>query len=272
MLQLNAQILKYVAQKIDEVVGIQYTEDNYYQLESRLQDLCKSLKIESTDTLWKLIYHDQDAKIMDQIYDLSTNNETSFFRDPTMYAAFKDIILEGRPFGNRTAQLWCAASSTGQEPYSVAMMCETAPGFSYEIHATDFSNRVLERCRHGVYSNLEVQRGLRGEFKRDFFEAHDLDSNQWKIKDSIRNKVSFEFLNLIDRWPPDHGPFDVVFCRNVLIYQTVEMKKKIIEQICDILNDPGYLILGGTESIVGLSNRFDSLSHHGGGVIYQKKG
>mgnify|MGYP001614612543 FL=1 len=143
----------------------------------------------------------------------------------------------------------------------------------FDFTATDISGRVLERCRKGLYSQLEVQRGLPVTHLLKYFEKVEEGPNGsnpgWQLKSEVRNRVQFEKLNLLEPWAIV-GPFDWIFCRNVLIYQNVENKRKIIERMVNLLNTGGFLILGAAESMVGLSEAFEP-AQFGSAILYRKK-
>jgi len=189
-----------------------------------------------------------------------TTNETLFFRDGRPFQQFADAILprliDARA-SRRRLRIWCAAASTGQEPYSIAMLIEEAgaklAGWNIEILATDLSDDVLQRARSATYSQFEVQRGLPVQRLARFFRQH---GTSWMLKEEVRRHVTFAKHNLLD----DNrklGQFDVVFCRNVLIYFDVEAKRRIIEQIATMLPSDGYLFLGGTETVLGITQTFE---------------
>ena len=193
------------------------------------------------------------------LLDRATNNETSFFRDPKVFAAITKHILPNLATGRSALPLriWSAASSFGQEPYTLAMTCRelqaTLPTLKAEIVATDISERALKRAAAGLYSQLEVQRGLPAKYMVKYFDK--TADDHWQIKSTLRDLVRFQPQNLLH--PLDRlGVFDLILCRNVLIYQSVENKKEILTRLARCLAPQGYLILGAGESLLGLTDKF----------------
>jgi chemotaxis protein methyltransferase CheR len=188
-----------------------------------------------------------------------TINESFFFRDKIPFDRFKDTILPAllqSRAATRRMRIWCAACSTGQEPYSLAMilrsMREQLVGWNIEILATDISRDVLERAKAGIYTQFEVQRGLPIQMLMQFFQQV---GEQWRIAEEVRRMVQFRQLNLIERFSM-LGTFDAVFCRNVLIYFDHKTKTDILARIAQQLTPEGYLVLGAAETVVGLSESF----------------
>jgi chemotaxis protein methyltransferase CheR len=190
-----------------------------------------------------------------------TTNETYFFRDPNQYDAFRTILLprlikEKRD--SRRLRFWSAASSTGQEAYSLAMLLIQAGMTDWDIQilGTDFSSQVVERARSGKYLQIEVNRGLPAAYIVKYFRRVDSD---WQLSDAVRRMVTFDTIDL--RKPMRVlGPFDLVFCRNVMIYFDSETKRKIIEELHGTLFRGGWLFLGGVETAFGLEKWFDRQS------------
>lgn len=275
----KSELLKYFADFIQKQTGITYSEANYYQLENRLQSITVQFGYDSIDSLGL----DCQAKgihggMKDLILDTATNNETSFFRDPHV---FQTIVTHMIPFlqqrqNRNKIKIWSAASSTGQEAYSLAMAIEEERIqkniFPCEMTATDISDRVLRKASAGKYTQLEVQRGLSAQRLIQFFEQNpDQSSGEiWQAKPSIKQYVKFHKLNLIENWPENHGPFDIILCRNVLIYQTIEQKKKVIDRLFNNIAEDGFLVLGGAESLANLSNSFEQKNHMGT-IFYQPR-
>jgi len=188
-----------------------------------------------------------------------TTNETSFVRDLHPFEALKNFVvpdLLARRSGARRLSIWCAASSTGQEPYTVAMLLrEHFPALSsWEISfvASDLSADVLARARAGRYSQLEVNRGLPARWLVKYFQKH---GTEWELVPDIRNMVSFRQVNLLESWPT-MPPLDLVFIRNVLIYFDQEVKKQILGRIRRLMQPDGYLFLGNAETTLNVDDKF----------------
>jgi chemotaxis protein methyltransferase CheR len=270
----NLLLLKFFADFIESELGIVYVEANYYQLEHRLKNIATQLGFADLTELHRAARPGITGQMRSLLLDIATNNETSFFRDNAIFKALSEAIVpELIKSGTKTSlHLWSAASSAGQEVYSIAMEIDQArlsnPTIpALRIFASDVSETILKRAESGSYSQLEVQRGLAARLMIQYFDKNDQD--EWVVKASLRKGITFQKLNLLHMW--GHiGPFDIVFCRNVLIYQSVENKTKIIKKIWDQLNPGGYLVLGAAESLFGLSQDFDQ-QVHGSAVFYRKK-
>lgn len=202
-----------------------------------------------------------------------TTNETLFFRDQHPFDALRSHMLPAlvRARGKeRRLRIWCAAASTGQEPYSVAItLRENFPelaDWDVKLLATDLNCAVLARARSGRYSTLEVKRGLPASLLLKYFRAQ---GDEWQLKDEVRRMVQFSELNLLDAWGT-LGPLDIVLMRNVLIYFDVETKKRILGQLRGQLARDGYLLLGGAETTANLDDAYVPL-RLGAGVYYRLK-
>jgi len=274
---ISPEIIKYFSSLIERETGIQYGPVNQHLLENRLRDLAKTLGFADVAMLWAEVQSRGLRGVeRDTILDLATNNETSFFRDPEVFEFFKNVFVPQCTTPGRPIKIWCAACSTGQEPYSLAMTFDqlALAGMprSYDLVATDISERVLKQAREGLYSQLEIQRGLAATLLLRYFEQTAVEGSsapKFRVKPELKRSLSFQKLNLLEPWV-NKGPFDIVFCRNVLIYQDVESKKKIISRLAGTLAPGGYLVLGGAESLLGLSSDFD-MQLHGKACVYRLK-
>jgi len=270
----NQLLLKFFADYIQAELGIIYVESNYFQLQHRLENIATQLSYTDVNELYKAARFGISGQMKSLLLDIATNNETSFFRDQSIFKALREFIVPDlMKVGYKSSiNLWSAASSAGQEVYSIAMEIDqarltnsTIP--TLRILASDVSGTILKRAEAGVYSQLEVQRGLPAKLMVQYFDKNDQD--QWVVKSTLKRNITFEKLNLLHNWG-SIGPFDIVFCRNVLIYQGVENKIKVINEIWNRLNPGGYLVLGSAESLIGLSQDFEQLSHESA-VFYRKK-
>lgn len=273
--------IAFFASFIESKLGIVYTKDNFYQLEKRLLDIATQLNLSGIEELHAKAQIGMSDQMSALILDLSTNNETSFYRDAGLFRAIEDHILtESRWFGDHLEPLriWCAATSTGQEVYSLAILLnvwqQKNPNRKFTFFATDYSTRVLHQAQQGVYSQLEVQRGLPSTTLARYFHTQSSDETssahapKWAVNDELKRNITFKQLNLLEDWGPI-GPFDLVLCRNVLIYQNVENKKKVIAEIHKHMAPGGHLILGAAESLMGLSNDFAQIEYDRT-VVYKK--
>ena len=272
---LSKEMLEYVATLVEKSLGIQYSKENHYQLEKRMNEVAAAFGMRDAEELFHTLRERTNQKAINALLDASTNNETSFFRDHAVFDAFANDLLNNPEFnGNKQnyIRIWSAASSTGQEAYSLAILLRQwqlqKPNRNYEIVVTDFSDRVLQQAKEGKYSDLEVQRGLTPEFLNKHFEKTTADPKYWMVRPELKRQMSFRKVNLLEDWS-DIGSFDVVFCRNVLIYQNMENKKKIISRLVNTILPEGYLVLGAAETLIGLSEKFE-IRRLGKAVYYQK--
>lgn len=245
---------------LKEKSGLSITQEKAYLLESRLNPVAREFGFDGLDAMAKALNGVPDAKLVTAIVEAMTTNETSFFRDQHPFDRFNDLVLpsllEKRVY-DRKINIWCAAASSGQEPYSLAMLMKDQNtklgGWNISIKATDISHDILDQASKGVYSQFEVQRGLPITMLMNYFE--ELDDNKWQLKDEIRNMIKFEYFNLLDSMTM-LGKFDVIFCRNVLIYFDEADKKQIMENMAKQLAPDGFLFLGGAETVIGITETF----------------
>jgi chemotaxis protein methyltransferase CheR len=248
---------EFLRKLLKERSGLDLSSDKQYLVESRLNPLARRVGLSSIAELVAKIKSGTEALISEAV-EAMTTNETFFFRDRIPFDHLRQTVLPGlvQARANRRAlRIWCAASSTGQEPYSIAMCIkEFAPlaRWRVEIVATDLSHGVLEKSRAGIFSQFEVQRGLPIQMLVKYFtQTGDL----WQINADIRAMVQHRQLNLLQDF--SHlGSFDVIFCRNVLIYFDQETKTAIFDRLARVLEPDGVLALGAAESVVGISDAF----------------
>lgn len=259
---------------LEQQCGIVLGENKQYLVKSRLGPLMQRFSVESLSELVSKTLSPFERQLRSAVIDAMTTNETLWFRDTYPYELLKKQILPELEKTCRTVKIWSAASSSGQEPYSIAMTAlehqQTRPGaFSLGVHVlgTDISNTMLEHCQRGEYDGLALSRGLSPERRTKFFE--DSGKGMMRVKDPVRKNVSFRHLNLLDSYTL-LGKFDIIFCRNVLIYFSADVKAKIIRQFAQSLNSRGYLFLGASESLSSLNSDFEMLRCNPG-IIYRKK-
>lgn len=226
-----------------------------YMLEQRLNPLAESLGLTDIDTLVKELRRSNDTSLKTKVAEAVTVNETSFFRDVHPFEALRTHIipeLVKKNAAKKSIRIWCAAASTGQEPVSIAMTIrESFPELSNwkcDIVATDLSEEVLDRCRSGSYSQLEVNRGLPARKLVRFFERTGAD---WRTKPEIRNMIRYQRLNLTKPLT-FMSQFDIVFIRNVLIYFDQPTKTDILKRVHRTLSPDGYLFIGSSETVIGM--------------------
>ncbi|MGR5487821.1 protein-glutamate O-methyltransferase [Vibrio alfacsensis] len=258
---------------LESQCGIVLGDSKQYLVRSRLSPLVTKFKLASLSDLLRDVVTGRNRELRIAAVDAMTTNETLWFRDTYPFTVLADKLLPEMAANKRPIKIWSAASSSGQEPYSMAMtVLETQqrkPGLlpSVSITATDISSNMLDMCRAGVYDNLALGRGLSPERRRTFFE--DAGDGRMKVKDNVKRMVNFRPHNLMDSYAL-LGKFDIIFCRNVLIYFSPEMKSKVLNQMANSLNPGGYLLLGASESLTGLTDKFEMVRCNPG-IIYKLK-
>ncbi len=258
---------------LESQCGIVLGDSKQYLVRSRLSPLVTKFKLASLSDLLRDVVTGRNRELRVAAVDAMTTNETLWFRDTYPFTVLADKLLPEMVANKRPIKIWSAASSSGQEPYSMAMtILETQqrkPGLlpSVSITATDISASMLDMCRAGVYDNLALGRGLSPERRRTFFE--DAGDGRMKVKDNVKRLVNFRPQNLMDSYAL-MGKFDIIFCRNVLIYFSPEMKSKVLNQMANSLNPGGYLLLGASESLTGLTDKFEMVRCNPG-IIYKLK-
>jgi chemotaxis protein methyltransferase CheR len=255
---VNAAEYEYLSRFLKERSGLVLAPEKEYLVQSRLLPVARRNGLSDVTNLVQALQTGAGAALKTEVTEAMMNNESLFFRDKIPFDRLRDTVLPDlfkRREKLRHIRIWSAAASTGQEPYSIAMMIADWPGIAdwrVDIVATDISNDALEQARAGIYSQFEVQRGLPIQLLMCNFDQVD---GQWRIKDRLRNMVQFRQLNLLSNFSA-LGPFDVVFCRNVLIYFDQETKLDVLDRICRLMPRDGYLVLGAAETMVGLGNVF----------------
>jgi len=255
--EIRPESYKFLQEYVYRESGIVLDGDKHYLLEARLTPILRQRRLTSLNDLCALLQATTDAPLKRQVVEAMTTHETFFFRDTTQYDALRTTVLpELVKLRQDTKKLafWSAASSFGQEAYSLAILLrEMGLGdWRIQILGTDLSTQAVERARSGKYLQIEVNRGLPATHLVKYFTRTGLD---WQLKDEVRNMVRFEVMDLRQSLRA-LGPFDIVFCRNVLIYFDVESKKKILAELRGTLYRGGYLLLGGSETTLNLDDQF----------------
>lgn len=270
----SAEGLQYLRDLIRRRSAIVVEADKNYLVESRLSPLVREHKLAGIDELLAQVRKAEHGPLCRKVVEAMTTNETSFFRDIHPWETLKNTILpeliKARQ-ASRRLRIWCAAASTGQEPYTIAMVIrEHFPelaSWDIQILGTDLNATVLERARAGVYKQLEVNRGLPAAMLIKYFERN---GTEWAVKPDIKRMLAFQELNLLERWSL-FSMNDVVFMRNVLIYFDTTVKRDILGRVRDILAPDGFLVLGGAETTLNLDEQYAPL-RAGSTVIYQPRG
>jgi len=259
---------------LENVCGIVLGDNKQYLVTSRLSRLLQDHNLASLGALVTELKKDTARELTNRVVEAMTTNETSWFRDIHPFNTLKERILPELGKSRRTQmRVWSAACSSGQEPYSISMTLQefqaSNPGLmgsDAQIVATDISPAILEAAQKGRYDDMSMARGLSPERKKKYFKET---PNYWQITPAISSRIQFRNLNLLQSYAL-LGRFDIIFCRNVLIYFSSESKKEILAKMCKSLNPNGYLFLGGSESITGLTDQLNMVRTNGG-VVYQLK-
>jgi chemotaxis protein methyltransferase CheR len=248
----------YLRKLLKESSGLDLSADKQYLVESRLVPLARRADLAGIPELVEKMRGGASA-LTTEVVEAMTTNETFFFRDKIPFDHLREAVIPALTqarAARRSLRIWCAASSTGQEPYSIAMCLKEAgamlSGWRIEIVATDLSQAVLEKSRAGIFSQFEVQRGLPIQLLMKYFTQS---GEVWQLNADIRGMVQHRQLNLLQDF--SHlGVFDIIFCRNVLIYFDQATKTSIFERLSRMLEPDGVLALGAAESVVGITNTF----------------
>lgn len=257
---------------LKERCGLMLNPDKCYLLESRLTPVAKRWGYGSLDTMTIALQAVPDKKMVRDIVEAMASSETSFFRDHRPFERLKTIVLPHMlqtRIHHRRMRIWSAASSSGQEPYSIAMtlkdMEHQLSGWRNEIIATDISESILDKAREGLYTQFEVQRGLPVQLLMKYFKQ---EGNQWRIAGPIRKMVTYQSLNLLDGMTT-LGQFDFIFCANVLVYFDDKTKADVLGRIAKQLAPDGFLFLGETETLSGITEILKPMPNQGGLYVHQ---
>ena len=257
---------EYLRKFLKDHSGLDLSAEKHYLIESRLLPLARKSGLDGIGELVQKLKAGS-AVFVSQVVEAMTTNETFFFRDKVPFDHFREVImpelLQARA-NRKSVRIWCAAGSTGQEPYSLAMslkeMNAALSGWRVEILATDLSQDVLEKSKAGIYSQFDVQRGLSIQMLVKYFKQT---GELWQINADMRAMVHHRQLNLLHDFS-QLGVFDVIFCRNVLIYFDQERKVNIFNRLARATEPDGFLVLGAAETVVGLTDAFRPFSERRG--------
>ncbi|MEC7643391.1 MULTISPECIES: protein-glutamate O-methyltransferase CheR [unclassified Idiomarina] len=273
--ELNTQEYQEFRQFLEHQCGIVLGDNKLYLVKSRLSPLMSHFGIDSLAELVKRSMKISERALRSAVIDAMTTNETLWFRDTYPFEILVNRVFEEYKNETRPLKIWSSACSSGQEPYSIAMSYleykAKNPGAlkgGIKITATDISNKVLEQCARAEYDSLAIVRGLSPERRKKFFDEG-VKPGSSILKDEVKQFVQFRHLNLLDSYAL-LGKFDIIFCRNVLIYFSANIKRQIIAQFRQALNPKGYLFLGASESISGLTDDFEMIRCNPG-IIYKRK-
>lgn len=264
---MKPEDIEFLSKLVNERSGLVLTPDKAYLLDSRLVPVARKGGMKGLEELVAALRAATSEDLASLVTEAMTTNESFFFRDFKPFEIRRDVVLPqliASRAATKSFRIRCAAASSGQEPYSIAFVLkEAAPklaGWSHDTFGTDISTAILQKARQGLYSQFEVQCGLPIHLLLKYFEKQD---DAWQLNDTIRSMVKFAELNLLKEFSRI-GRFDLVFCRNVLIYFDQPTKAQVLERISRILADDGLLFLGGAETVLGVSDKFKPMSGHRG--------
>jgi chemotaxis protein methyltransferase CheR len=260
---VTPQDFDYLRKLLRDRSGLVLAAEKQYLAESRLLPVARRNGMSNLNELIERLRSKAPVPLIAQVVEAMTTNETFFFRDKLPFDHFRDTIMPALIAARareKRIRIWCTAASTGQEPYSLAMLLKgmgaAIAGYRVDIVATDLSCEVLEKAKAGIYTQFEVQRGLPVQLLVKFFDQR---GETWELAPELRGMVQFRPLNLLNDFSA-LGTFDIVFCRNVLIYFDQNSKTAILDRIARQVAEDGYLVLGAAETVIGLTNAFKPLA------------
>lgn len=268
---MRPEDFQFFADLLKKRSGLTLTQDKVYLIESRLLPIARTQGLGDIAQLCAMLRTRPTEDLLVEITEAMTTNESSFFRDIKPYDQLRNIILpmQMQKLGaQKSMRIWSAACSTGQEPYSISMCLQEdaikLAGWRFEILASDLAKKVVDKAKEGVYSQFEAQRGLPIQMLVKYFTARP--DTSWQLKDNIRSSVQFRTQNLLESY--DHlGKFDIIFCRNVLIYFDDAIKAQVTDKMARALQKTGVLMIGSTESLVDPKGLFTPIPEIRGGYV-----
>ncbi len=265
-MQITQEDIKVISRLVDDLCGVVLDESKGYLIQSRLSPVAESAGCGTFTELYYKARYENDKTLQQKIIDAITTHETLFFRDTSPFESLRHKVLpelfdaKARTALPKRIRIWSAGCSTGQEPYSVAMVLhELLPdvhSWDIQILATDISDTSIKEASLGQYADHEIQRGMTPEMLAKYFTR---ETNGWRVKDELRGMIAYRKFNLLDRFN-GMGPFDVIFCRNVAIYFAPDVRRELFFRLADTLTDDGCMFAGASESLLDLGPRFTP--HH----------
>ncbi len=258
-MQVSDSSSRILAGLLEARTGQQLTMNRRWRIEMALSALLRERKIATLDELITILAMGREPGLSERVVEALLNIETYFFRDRAPFDLIARHVLPQlaqRRQTTRRIRIWSAGCSTGQEPYSLAMLFAENPaqwrGWTIDILGTDVSSQVVDRARRGVYSQFEVQRGLGINQTIRWFQESD---DGWRAIEELRKAARFQVHNVLEA-PPQPSGFDIVLCRNLLLYLTIEKRTLAFERIASAIAPDGWLMLGAGETVIGQTNRF----------------
>lgn len=272
---MNKADFQFYQKLLLERSGLSLSQDKIYLLNTRLEPLVQKFGLSQLSGLTELLRKKHDPRVISAVVQAMTTNETLFFRDNKPFTYLKEHMfpaLMKKNAATKIIHLWSAACSSGQEPYSMAIVARdffrAYPDWRVQITATDIAEDCLAQAREGVYSQFEIQRGLTMKIMLENFTQ---EKTQWKVRDELKRMINFSYFNLLDPMT-GMGNFDVIFCRNVLIYFDKEMKKSVLKRLAERMHPGGFLMLGSCESLIGLGTQLNLKQSDGIEGVYVPDG
>jgi len=251
-----------IFQQLKEIVyvncGINLNDSKVAMVSARIAKRMRILKIKEHAEYLDYLINDKNSGEITKFLDVISTNVTSFFREKEHFDFLKSVLNETVESGQKRIRIWCAASSTGEEPYSIAMVCKRAVSNSVDLKilATDISTQVLQAAKEGKYNEGKIQT-IPTDLIAQYFTEEIVDRNKiYHVNDVLKNLILFKRLNLFKTPYPMSGPMDIVFCRNVMIYFDTSTRERLITEIHRLLKPGGYLITGHAESMASINNNF----------------
>lgn len=264
---MRDEVFSALATLLRDRSGLALPRDKEYLLESRLGPVARKHGLDSIDALFLGLRGPKKSAIEADIVEAMTTNESFFFRDAAIFQVFRTVLLPNllsARAASKRLRIWFAACSSGQEPYSITMILEEEKaklaGWTVDMVATDISTEMIQRARDGLYTHFEAQRGLPIQMLAKYFTKED---QGWRIKQPLRDRIKFQNFNLLDGFGA-LGNFDIIFCRNVLIYFALGTKRDILDRMARQLASDGALFLGGAETVIGVTDKFMPHPGHAG--------
>ncbi len=255
---MNLDDFKFYQKLLVDHSGLSLTQDKTYLLTTRLDPVARSMEFANLEAFTSHLRKKPDPRTIMLVVQAMATKETSFFRDNLPFTHLKNTILPAlikKNAATKTIRIWSAACSTGQEPYSIAMVAreflQGHPGWTVQIAATDIADDALAHAQEGVYSHFDIQRGLTMKLILDHFN---MEGTKWRVQDALKQMIRFSKFNLLKPMET-MGRYDVIFCRNVLIYFDTPTKKSVLDRLGDRLQPDGYMLLGACESAIGLNTK-----------------
>ena len=282
MIEINDKEFGLFREYLLDSCGIDIPEEKRYLFNTRLGPILEKKNCTGFGGLYDLLQDNSQPELRNQVVEAMTTNETAFFRDGHPFEAFGNVILpelaarkqKESLFFPPGLRIWSAACSTGQEPYSIAMILyefmkrqNSFNADNIRIFATDISAQAVKKAETGEYTDAEIDKGMKEVYRGLYAEKS---GGKWHITDKIRKMVNFRQLNLARDFFPDMANLDLIFCRNVIIYFSVDLREKIVEKFYRVLNPGGILMIGAAENLYGITSRFEVV-HIGATTIYRAK-